>query len=709
MLPVGKRRFLQYGPNEEFLEQPFAAAYHPLIVRIPSEATGMTRTKRRKSVASAGCAWIASGYVDATGVERVAPAAAVRALSEAIGEINTAEAVPGIVIAGRRTFGLGRPPGFSPRCVGMLEFEEGGTLDVRASATRDPRHLTITAAAAVPLGIHRLTLACGRRSATTFVLARPRSLAGVTAALGRRVAVFLPLYAAASDGLFGVGTYRNLRELSRWAASLSGSIVGTLPLFPVFLDRPFDPCPYAPISRLMWNELFIEPREAPEWGAHGVQGVVNSGEFRRQAERARTGRLVDYRLSWRLARRVLKAMASVARASPRRWSEIAARCTSETSRYALFRARDDATGRGWDAWPAPWREGRLDASGIDPADVDLYMYAQTTASAQMSAVRNNRRRSSLLYLDLPIGVHAHGFDPYARPDLFLHGVSAGVPPDALNSTGQLWGFPPMHPTAGRADGYAHLRAILRPLCAVAGVLRIDHVMGLYRMYCVPAGHDGSQGAYIRYPEQELFAIVLIEAARAGTLVVGEDLGVVPAEVRTLMRSFGMLGMHVQQFALSGEGQRVIRPAGPGALASLNTHDTPTFAGFWHADDLSLRRKLGHIDAAGARRERSDRRSMRGLVCTALKKRGLSHGNARDVAMSLMREQARGRAPIVLVNLEDLWGERWPQNVPGTATEYPNWRRRASKPLRKIMRDRRIAASLMLLMRERRRRSKRRAR
>jgi 4-alpha-glucanotransferase len=555
----------------------------------------------------------------------------------------------------------------------------------------------------IPLGVHQLIIEHGRETWRRFVLARPRSLGHTTTHAGRRLAVFLPLYSVAPGGPFGVGSYSDLRDLCVWADRAAGSLVGTLPLFPAFLDRPFDPSPYAPISRLMWNELFIDPRETPEWSSPDVQRGATSVLSSRAAVSIRTGPLVDYRGAWNIARRVLSKMAAVARASPSRWAEVVSQASAETMRYALFRAAVDATGTCWDAWPAAWRLGRIDPALVDPSTVQMYLYAQTVASSQIRAIGSSTHAHNPLYLDLPVGVHAGGFDTYTRPDLFLHGISAGAPPDPLNTQGQMWGFPPLHPTAGRADGYAHLRAVLRRMLSVTGVLRIDHVMGLYRMFCVPEGHDGTHGAYVRYPEDEMFAIVMIEAARVGATVVGEDLGTVPPPVRSIMKRAGILGMHVQQFAVGAGPGPSIEPAGSHVLASLNTHDTPTFAGFWKADDATLRLTLGQTDEAGAATERAGRTRTRRAVAAELGKLKLPAGTARDAAMSIMRLQARGPAPITLVNLEDLWGERRPQNVPGTSTEYPNWRRRTAGSFRSILSDAGIAGALSALRRERRRR------
>lgn len=646
-------------------------------------------------------AGILTSYVDGLGGTSHPPRSSVLALSRAVAEASAEHSPAAIVTAaGGRSLRIGRADVPGGRGSGRLLFEDGGESPVQISSagaggvrarSRDP----------IPLGVHRLVLEHGREATRFFVLARPASLAQLTEHAGRRLAVFLPLYSVSPGGPFGVGTYSDLRALCNWAERTAGALVGTLPLFPAFLDRPFDPSPYAPVSRLMWNELFIDPRESPEWTAPGVRRAASAGSSARESRLLRSGPLVDHRRSWGHARRVLGAMSAAARSSPSRWAEVTSSASAETVRYALFRAAVDATGECWDAWPASWRAGRIDPACVNPADIDLYLYAQTEAASQISAIRGTTGSHNPLYLDLPVGVHAGGFDTYTRPDLFLHGVSAGAPPDPLNTKGQMWGFPPMHPTAGRADGYAHLRSVLRRMLSVTGVLRIDHVMGLFRMFCIPQGHDGTQGAYLRYPEDEMFAVVMIEAARAGAVVVGEDLGTVPPPVRAIMKRSGMLGMHVQQFAFGSGPGPCIHPAGPHVLASLNTHDTPTFAGFWHADDAELRHTLGELSKEDSARERRGRIATRCAISKELKKQKLPARSAQDAAMSIMRLQARGPAPISLVNLEDLWGERRPQNVPGTSTEYPNWRRRTTKPLRSILEDRAIAARLATLRRDRR--------
>ncbi|MBX3380213.1 MAG: 4-alpha-glucanotransferase [Phycisphaeraceae bacterium] len=666
---------------------------------------------RRAALASsieqlAARAGVLTSYVDGLGEIVRPPTEVVHALCEIVTRgIGDASPPPIVVIAGKREIQFPIPGEVRGHCKLRLVLEDGADVAIsRVASVRNTRQFRVHLRESLPVGVHRLQIEHRRQITTHLVLARPPSLRRVAEHAGRRLAVFLPLYSAVPGGPFGAGTYTDLRAICDWAGRTAGALVGTLPLFPAFLDHPFDPSPYAPISRLMWNELFIDPRESPEWRSANVQKSAAAHASGARARRMGKGSLVDYRKSWQLARRTLKQMAAEARSSPSRWAEVLSHASAEMQRYALFRAAADATGTGWDRWPSSWRAGRIELARVDPLDIDMYLYAQTLAAAQINAIQRASPSNNPLYLDLPVGVHASGFDTFSRPDLFLHEMSAGAPPDPLNARGQVWGFPPMHPTAGRADGYAHLRAVLRRMLSVTGVLRIDHVMGLYRMFCVPKGQDGTRGAYLRYPEEELFAIVLIEAARAGAMIVGEDLGTVPPAIRKIMKRDGVLGMHIQQFALSAGPGPSIGAANSHVLAGLNTHDTPTFAGFWHADDARLRRSLGHTDKASAAIEREGRQKTRVAVAKQLMKLKLPARNARQAGMSLMRLQARGPAPIIIVNLEDLWGERLPQNVPGTSAEYPNWRRRAAKPLRSIFADAGIAKSLSTLRKDRRQRA-----
>ncbi len=654
----------------------------------------VTRASERRA-ARAG---VLTQYTDGLGETRHPSNAAIAAICDCLEASESRSLSPmSIAIRGRRSFSIEGCGTVPRKAAATLLLEDGGELPLRLTRGKAPGACTAQAQSPLPLGVHEVIMS-GSAAFRRFVAVRPQTLTDIVARQAPALAVFLPLYAIKPGGSNGIATYTDLHQLRKWADRVAGARVGTLPLFSAFLDRPFDPSPYAPVSRLMWNELYIDPTNTPEWQAPSVRHAANQPGRMRDVRRAAEAPLVDYRRSWAAARKVLIAMSAAARSSPARWSGVVTAASGEVMRYAQFRAAVDATGAAWPQWPASSRSRRIDTSHVKPDDVDMYIYAQVLARQQVASLRRAGQTSSPLYLDLPVGVHAGGFDTYTRPDLFLHALSAGAPPDALNMQGQTWGFPPMHPTAGRADGYAYLRAVLRQMCSVAGVLRVDHIMGLYRMYCVPNGQAGDAGAYLRYPQDELFAILTIEAARAGAMVVGEDLGTVPPVVRTLMKRSGIIGMHVQQFSIDKD----VPAAANHVQASLNTHDTPTFAGFWHGDDIAVRRRLGHTGAEDSDRERRSRATAMRSLRMRLKKRRLPAANAHQAGMSLMRLQARSSAPLTLVNLEDLWGERQPQNVPGTTDEHPNWRRCAALPLPAILKNAAISRSLKSLRADRRR-------
>jgi 4-alpha-glucanotransferase len=270
-------------------------------------------------------------------------------------------------------------------------------------------------------------------------------------------------------------------------------------------------------------------------------------------------------------------------------------------------------------------------------------------------------------------------------------VSAGAPPDPLFTGGQNWGFRPLQPHRSRATGYAYLIETIRHHMRHARILRLDHVMSLYRLFWVPDGVGARRGVYVRYPEDELFAILVLESVRHRAVVVGEDLGTVPAAVRRLMDRHRIHRMHVVQYEASPDE----RPATPApdatVVASLNTHDMPTFSGFWHGTELDDQLDLGLVDESehGAALER--RKALRRAISRDIGAGGVV--GAELARQRLLEQLAASSARYLLVTLEDLWLEERPQNVPGTSGERPNWRRRASRTLDDIMNDAAIRRAL----------------
>jgi len=298
-----------------------------------------------------------------------------------------------------------------------------------------------------------------------------------------------------------------------------------------------------------------------------------------------------------------------------------------------------------------------------------------------------KTHDAALHLDLPLGVHPDGYDVWRHRKLFAApGTRGGAPPDSFFTKGQDWGFPPLHPERIREQGYRHPIQVLRTVLAHADVLRIDHVMGLHRMFWVPQGLEAKGGAYVRYRSDELFAIACLEADRANAVIVGEDLGTVSPLVRGQMRRHGLLRSCVLQIDAGPDAARPILVPPRDALASTNTHDLPTFAAWWRGLDVEQRLRLGWLDEEQAERERAGRAKTRAAIVRALRDEGRLTGDQTHDERAIFRAATAHLAAtdtrFVTVNLEDCWAELRPQNTPGTI-DGQNWRRRARVPFERF--------------------------
>jgi len=463
-------------------------------------------------------------------------------------------------------------------------------------------------------------------------------------------------------------------------------VVGTLPLLAAFLDEPFEPSPYAPASRLFWSELYLDPRRLPEFDEHpAVRRLVESPDVQSEIEALQREPRVDYARLAALKRRVLEEMARRFFARPgARYGELDAfvRRKPDLEMYAAFRAVGDRRGEPWQLWPERLQGGVLAPADFDEEDYRYHLWCQWACDQQIGGLAERaRQRGPGLYLDLPLGVHGSSFDVWRERDLFVRKVAAGAPPDSFFTKGQNWGFPPLQPERLRESGYAHLIASLRHHLEHAGLLRIDHVMQLHRLFWIPEGMPAAQGVYVTYPAEELYAVLSLESHRHHATIVGENLGTVPPEVYEAMKRHDVQGMCVVQYELQpDEG---LREPPASTAASLNTHDMPTFSAFLEAKDVEDLESLGFFDAEQARAERERRGRIRSRLESWLPPEGGPSGDQagqtaidRAVLRLLLDHLAASPARMVLVNLEDLWGETEPQNVPGTHLERPNWRRKA---------------------------------
>jgi len=497
--------------------------------------------------------------------------------------------------------------------------------------------------------------------------------------------VFLPLYAMRSDRDWGTGDLTDLGRLLRWTSRQGGDAVGTLPLMAAFLDEPLEPSPYSPASRRFWNELYLDPTRLPEW--HEVseaRRLAASADVRRRIQAARESSHVEHREIHRLQAELLDSLAaSWAKAGGETTPEFAEflEAYPDAQHYAAFRATLEHRGESWNRWPERWRKVGIPDEAFRDDVRRRHLYAQFRFATQLTDVAGSLEPADAgLYLDLPLSTHPMGYDVWAHGHLFADGCTLGAPPDSFHPAGQNWGLPPLRPQAARRGGHGLFREVLRRLLPHARYLRIDHIMGLHRLYWIPAEGSGEDGAYVRYPADELYAILCLESHRHRTILVGEDLGTVPPEVRLQMDARGLKRMYVVPFEVSSEPSETFNPVPEGALATLNTHDLPPFAAA--LKDEGLRDRVEELTAsfpdarpgnASIPEEHPDLQILGGIL------------------------QWLGRQPagLVVVNLEDLWLEERPQNEPGT-TGSGNWRRKASLPFEEFSTDVGVLRTLQAL-------------
>jgi 4-alpha-glucanotransferase len=520
----------------------------------------------------------------------------------------------------------------------------------------------------------------------------------------------LPLYSLHSRRSWGIGDFTDLEALVHWATSQGASFVATLPLLASFLETPFEPSPYMPVSRLFWNEIFIDPESAVTdlTGGGREDGVVPAATIE-AARRLNAREPVPHREVMTLKRRVLEQLTRLSSQGP---------AANEAGRgfhvsrpalddYAAFRAAVERQSPSWRAWPERQRRGSLLPEDYDAATADYYAFAQTVAGEQIAGVSDAaRERGARLYLDLPVGVHPDGYDAWRYQKQFVEHMSVGAPPDLLARDGQDWGFAPLNPEAQRRSGYEYFRAYLQHHLSAAGILRIDHVIGLHRLFWIPRGESGREGVFVRQHSDELYAILSLESHRHEAVIVGENLGLVPPEVNEGLAEHGVSGMYVQLFEFTGEAEQPAATPPRESVASFSTHDLPTFAAYWTDVDLEERRRMGLTDAETEQRTMSERLAEKQALTEHLRRRSLIGDDASeaDVYRGATRLLVESEARRVLLNLEDAWGETRPQNLPGTgADQHGNWTQRARYALEEFSSVDDIT-SVLAMMREIRPRS-----
>jgi 4-alpha-glucanotransferase len=532
----------------------------------------------------------------------------------------------------------------------------------------------------LPVGYHRLKLECPHGWFETEVFCAPRQCWQGSRS-GRTWGLFAPLYALHSERSMGAGDFADLEALITWLSEQGGRFVGTLPLLPAFLGQPCEPSPYSPVSRLFWNEFYLDLARIPELAiCPAARRRMQASAFQQRLQEFRRAPLVDYAGLMALKREILETLSRsfFAKPSPR-W-QVFHEFLSErllVSDYARFRALHEELARPWSGWPPRLRHGPLRDADCRQSLRQYHLYAQWLAHEQLGHLSDHARRQEVeLYLDMPLGVHRDGYDAWRYQTVFALGASGGAPPDPVFTQGQDWGFAPIHPQRSREQGHSYIRAYLSHHLRHARMLRFDHVMGMHRLYWVPCGLPASQGAYVEYPAEEAYAILSIESHRRQALIIGENLGTVPAEVNQSMKRHGISGMFVVQYEARPKRAYALKRIPANVVASLNTHDMPPFAAFCQGLDIADRHELGLLkDRDLSRQYRLRDRTRKSLIRFLQHHGRIEAGNAEATALlsATLAHLGASAARWVLVNLEDLWQETTSQNTPGTSTERVNWR------------------------------------
>lgn len=564
--------------------------------------------------------------------------------------------------------------------------------------------------AQIPLGYHRLFCRIGELELESYLISAPLHAYAPADRRAKQWGLFCPLYALHSEHSWGAGDFSDLDQLSEFTAGLGGHAVATLPMLASFLDEPFNPSPYAPVSRLFWNEFFLDVEQIAELQQCAEAKTIMSASFATEMQKLSALPLIDYRRLMALKRKVLEALAQslLSQSSERRNSfERYVESHLAAQDYAAFRAKTERERQSWLHWPVENRNGALRPEDFDADAKHYHLYVQWQCAEQISALRDHARaRGTALYLDFPLGVNRDGYDVWREQGQFALHMSGGAPPDGLFLKGQNWGFPPLQPETLRRQGYRYYIDCLRHHMGTAAMLRIDHVMGLHRAFWIPEGFDATDGVYVHYRAEEFYALLNLESHRHRVEIVGENLGTVPDYVNAAMTRHNIRGMHVGQFGVNVDPTVALEEIPADVTASLNTHDTATFMGFWQAKDIDDRVALGVLEEDPAETERSYRAAQREALVIFLRARELLSDDASAAAVlnGWLTYLAGQPDEFLQINLEDLWLETAPQNVPGTWRERPNWQRRARYSLDELRRMRPVSDFLQTISDIRRRMS-----
>lgn len=689
--------------------------------------------ERKRIDQAAARAGIAADYINAHGTRQAIAQETKRKLLDAMSRtvVPVADAPLPVVKVFYQDSPIVLPLAGSGEYHWELIREDGSRLQGRASARKT---LTLPAGE-LPTGYHQLTLSQGDKAWPCRLIVAPKRCYEPDALLtGKKLwGACVQLYTLRSDRNWGIGDFGDLRRMVTEVGERGGAFVGLNPIHALYPACPDSASPYSPSSRRWLNVVYIDVNAVDDFQrSAAAQQWWQSASTQQQLATARASDWVDYATVTRLKLAALKLAFPLFQArnaadlQKQAFESFVVEGGSSLYQQASFDAlhahlcKQDNGLWGWPAWPERYRQGNGDAVAQfcqqHQDEVSFYLWLQWLATSQFAECFEQSRQQRMpigLYRDLAVGVAEGGAETWCERELYCLQVSVGAPPDILGPLGQNWGLPPMDPHVMAARGYQPFIDLLRANMTSCGALRIDHVMALLRLWWIPYGETADRGAYVQYPVDDLLAVLALESQRHRCMVIGEDLGTVPVEIVGKLRDSGVYSYKVLYFERDGENRfRAPQTYPMQAMATITTHDLPTLRGYWQSGDLRLGASLGLYPDADiltelyADRERAKQGLLDGLhhygcVPQKVGKKAALLEMSPLLNRGLQRYVADSASALLGLQPEDWLDMADPVNIPGTSTQYPNWRRKLSHTLEEMFADRQVNRLLKDLDKRRR--------
>jgi 4-alpha-glucanotransferase len=584
-----------------------------------------------------------------------------------------------------------------------VRLEDGGLRELRQLEDHEPARwvdgvlvgqASFELPGDLPLGYHRLQATTKDAQLESSLIITPAFL-GFPDSLGDKRAwgYAVQLYSLASADSWGIGDLLDLADLATWSASQQyAGFVLVNPLHAAEPTSPIEPSPYLPTSRRYVNPLYLRPEAIPEYAELGSAERAQIAQAKDELRTALEGAdLIDRDRIWDAKVRALQVVHAAGLRPARRMAlnHFLRREGRSLVQFATWSALVTVHGHDWRVWPAQFHRPSAPAVAEFAAEhaelIEFFTWLQWVADDQLRAAQSAARDAGMrvgVMNDLAVGVGPHSAEAWTYGNLFAAGIGVGAPPDHFNQTGQSWGQAPWRPDRLAELSYAPFRSMVSGILRHCGGIRVDHIMGLFRLWWIPDGMTAAEGSYVRYNHEAMVGILALEAHRAGALVVGEDLGVVEPWVRDYLRGRGILGTSVAWFERDQQGC----PLPPQewreyCLASVTTHDLPPTAGYLAGEHVRLQHRLGLLTES-LEAELANASAEREAFITSLRAGGFltaDPASTQDIVEALHRCLVATPSRILCAALTDAVGDRRTQNQPGTSTEYPNWKVPLSGP------------------------------